>query len=350
MTWIKWLAHVVTTVAFSLLLAVVVAGLSAPWVPLHWLPALQLIPPSFLLLGVCALLFFLLFLRQKRMKWAAMAGLALACVLWVVSKDFKFTPSPELHCDLRVISYNVGSFGFETDRVKQIARLLRQQNADIIALQEFRNHDMEDRQQAVEYLSRMLEMPDYRFEHLPEHTHGAVIFSRFPIIAVDTMFMPREEINTGVIATVESPLGRIGIGNLHLSSYRVSEFLQNEGTGRREKVRRLFRQSMKVLPRQQERVNQVMASTRSYAYPLILAGDFNAVPHSRIMQPFFDRYTDSFHAAGQWAGWSYPIVGPLGFRIDYQFSTSALIPTQHRVLQVKTSDHQPLEVCYTLQP
>lgn len=349
MTWIKRLTHHLTVWLFVLLLLGVVAGVIAPFVPLGWLPLLQVVPPLLLVMGAGVLICLIVFLRQKRLGWAMLALLPLAAVAWSLSKDLRLRAPVEGTCELRVISYNVGSFAFDAERVEQVARLLDRQHADVIALQEFRNHDMGGGQRALAYLSQTLDMPHYRFEHLPQHIHGAVIFSRHPIVRLDTMFMPAAEINTGIIVAIESPLGRIGIGNLHLSSFRVNAFLQ-DSTERWRQVDRLLRHSLEVLPLQQEKVNRVLASTAQYPYPLVLTGDFNAVPHSRIMQPFFARYTDSFLAVGSWAGWTYPVVGPLGLRIDYQFATPALQPTQHRVLHADMSDHQPVEVCYTLMP
>jgi endonuclease/exonuclease/phosphatase (EEP) superfamily protein YafD len=349
MTWIKRLTRGLTVWMFALLLVGVIAGVVAPFVPLSWFPLLQVVPPLLWGLAVLVLIFLIVFLRQKRLNWAVLALVALAGVSWALSKDLRLRAPAEGTCELRVISYNVGSFGFEAERVEHVAHLLRRQHADVIALQEFRNHDMGDGINALSYLARTLEMPHYRFEHLPQHIHGAVIFSRHPIVQIDTMFMPEAEINTGIIAAIESPLGRIGIGNLHLSSYRINEFLDND-RDRWHQVDGLLRNSLTVLPLQQQKVDRVLAITARYPYPLVLTGDFNAVPHSRIMQQFFDRYTDSFLAVGSWIGWTYPIVGPLGLRIDYQFSTPALVPTQHRVLHADISDHQPVEVCYTLQP
>jgi len=352
MTRIKRLARPLAAWLFAMLMVVVIAAVAAPFVPLSWFPLLQVLPPLLGGLGLLVLGFFLMFVRQKRLHLAGLSLLALAGIAWGLSKDVRLRPSGATtqECQLRVISYNVGSFAFEAQRVKAVSQLLRQQEADVIALQEFRNHEMESGQRALDYLARSLDMPHYRFEHLPQHIHGAVIFSRHPIVRIDTMFMPQGEINTGIIATLESPLGRIGVGNLHLSSFRVNEFLQREDSDRWQQFGQLLRNSLDVLPLQQEKVDRVLKTTEVYPYPLVLTGDFNAVPHSRIMQQFFDRYTDSFLAVGRWGGWTYPILGPLGLRIDYQFCTSALVPTRHRVLSADMSDHQPVEVCYTLMP
>lgn len=352
MTRIKRLTRPLAAWLFAMFMVVVIAAVIAPFVPLSWLPLLQVLPPLLGGLSLVAVIFLIVFLRQKRLKLAGLALLALAGIAWGLSKDVRLRPqfSTTDTCHLKVVSYNVGSFAFDAERVKSVSNLLRQQEADVIALQEFRNHSMEDGQQALDYLVGSLDMPHYRFEHLPQHIHGVVIFSRHPIVRIDTMFMPQEEINTGVIATLESPLGRIGVGNLHLSSFRVNEFLQREDSDRWQQFDQLLRNSLDVLPLQQEKVDRVLTTSAAYPYPLVLTGDFNAVPHSRIMQQFFDRYTDSFLAVGHWGGWTYPILGPLGLRIDYQFCTPALVPTRHRVISADMSDHQPVEVCYTLMP
>jgi vancomycin resistance protein VanJ len=352
MTWIKRLTRPLVAWLFAMFMVVVVAAVIAPLVPLSWLPLLQVLPPLLGGLSLIAVGFLLVLIRQKRPQLVGLALLALLGIAWGLSKDVRLRPqgSTTNPCDLKVVSYNVGSFAFEAKRVKQVSDLLQQQEADVIALQEFRNHEMDSGQRALDYLARSLDMPHYRFEHLPQHIHGTVIFSRHSIVSIDTMFMPQEEINTGIIATLESPLGRIGVGNLHLSSFRINEFLQRKDRERWQQFDQMFRNSLDVLPLQQEKVDRVLATSATYPYPLVLTGDFNAVPHSRIMQQFFDRYTDSFLAVGHGGGWTYPIIGPLGLRIDYQFCTPALIPTQHQVLSADMSDHKPVKVCYTLVP
>jgi len=341
-----------TLALFSLLFLVTLAGVLAPFVPLELLPAVQVVTPLMLGLGLLHVIFLFVFIRQKKFAGIILTLLALSGVGWAVSKDFRpFTQEAPSETGLKVISYNVGGFGFEAERVYQTAEALSPLQADVIALQEFRNHQMPDGSLALDYLKRALDMPYVRFEHLPQHIHGGIIFSRYPITAVDTMFMPEREINTGIIATLESPLGRIGVGNLHLSSYRISGTLEeHKGENRLSILNDIYKNSLEVLPLQQEKVDQILETTLHYPYPLVLTGDFNAVAHSRIMQPFFTRYTDSFLASGRGIGRTLPLLGPIGLRIDYQFVSDALIPIRHEVLDIRQSDHRPIAVSYSLMP
>ena len=54
--------------------------------------------------------------------------------------------------------------------------------------------------------------------------------------------------------------------------------------------------------------------------------------------------------AGHGIGFSYPLLGPYGLRIDYQFASKELEVVSHDVIQKDVSDHYPLVVCYRLNP
>lgn len=352
MTRIKRLVFGLMATLFCVFLFFTLAGMLAPYVPVPWWPALQLLPAATPVLALFLLMFLVYFLRQRKALWFSLALLALMGAGWVLSQEVR----PPLNSrgegeDLRVISYNVATFRYEANQAQRIATFLRSQRPDVITLQEFRNQDMGNGQKAVEFLSRALEMPYYRFEHLPEHRHGAVIFSRYPITSVDTLFMPLREINTGIIATLETPQGPLGVGNIHLSSYQVSKLLEDKRDAienRWDVMQLLYQRTLEVLPLQQDKVDQILAGADQYPHPLILTGDFNAVPHSRIVHQFSRRYTDSFIASGGWLGWTYPLLGPWGLRIDYQFASEEVQPLRHRVLHSRESDHYPIEVYYRL--
>ncbi len=345
---IKQLFHVAWIASFALTWLIALAGLLAPYVAIERMAILQVIPPALPLLGGLLLLFLVVFIRTHQAGWATVALIGVLGVTWTQSKDlrpwFRAGDAPAV---LHVFSYNVASFQFEAQYVRRVADLVRERQPDVVALQEFRNHDMGEGQDALRYMAQAMGLPHYRFERLPQHIHGAVIFSRYPIVEIDTLFMPAREINTGIIATLETPQGRIGIGNLHLSSYRMKSLIANRDPGDRlGLVKNIYHKSLEVLSRQQAMVDRVLHISARYPHPLVLVGDFNAVPHSRILHLFARRYTDSYLAAGQGLGWTYPIWRSLGLRIDYQFASEGLRPTRHHVLRQSYSDHYPTEVGY----
>ena len=267
------------------------------------------------------------------------------CAL-VAAKDFQLSiPSKAQAESFSVVSYNVRNFSYDHKEVEAIGALLKDLKADVICLQEFRNHSFPNQIQADKYLAETLNLPYYRFVTLPIHIHGTAIFSRFPISEVDTLFMSKKETNSGILLTLDTPSGKIGVGNLHMSSYRISGVIDQKLRWK-QIVRYVPQQMAKVLKMQQQQVDQVRRKLASYAHPIILTADLNATPHTRISQQFSQYWQDSFRKKGVGLGWTYPINKWMGMRIDYQFASKNLDILSHEVIQKKISDHYPIKVTY----
>jgi len=312
--------------------------------PVSILPEAQIVAPMIPVLGVFHLLFWL-WMRRRARGLALLNLLMLLACGYVVARDLNWPKGQEGDPDLSLVSYNVATFDYNPDNIEKVARLLSTLQPDVVALQEFRNQKLANGRRALDYLAEKMDMPHARFIHLPIHIHGTATFSRFPIIRVDTLFLPQKEINSGILLTLEGPRGPIGVGNVHLTSFNLARIWKKDSTwqGRAWAFRE---NAVDVLRLQQEKVDLVMEKTARYPHPLILCGDLNATPHSRITRPFFQRFEDSFAQGGKGLGWSFPILGPLGIRIDYQFFSQGLAVQSHQVVRSGNSDHYPLLVRY----
>jgi len=348
---IKKASLALVVILYLIPLVLSILGGVAPYLPVGMMTFAQMIPPVLTLLSVINLLFFFFFITRS-LRWAIISGLALGITLWTAGlevKPFTSPASPPYQAHIKVVSLNVAGFAFEADNVDRVADLLKEIDADVITLQEFRYHKLSNAHFALGHIAKALDIKHYRFDHRPENLHGAATFSRFPIVRVDTLFMKSGEINTGIISTVESPIGKVGIANIHLTSYGLKPKLRKDRSYF-EKIKELYRHGIRVVKDQQEKVDQVLAKTRSYPYPLILAGDLNAAPHSRIVQNFRSRFQDSFIEKGAGSGFTYPVLSPYGIRIDYQFAGPELDILSHEVVRKEVSDHYPVVVCYSLTP
>lgn len=345
----KGLAFFLVTGLNLALVVITFLGLIAPWVEVRFFSWIQLIPAFLTFLIPLHIIAFIYYFK-KSFRWMAVSLAAIFCCGWVAMKDIHFSGEPsESPEGFSVMSFNVGTFDFKPDRIDTVASLIRTMDPDVISMQEFRNYKLDGGGYSVDYLKKKLNMPYAKFVHLPHHLHGAVIFSRYPIVKMDTFYLPRAEINSGLLATVKAPMGNIGVGNIHLSSFQVAQTLQSEEK-LKEKVTAVHRRVGMVLPWQQQKVDQILKKAESYPYPVIIAGDFNAAPHTRIHQQFKKRFRDSFAVAGKGVGWTYPLAGPLGVRIDYQYVSSELEVVNHQVISSEVSDHYPIMVTYHLVP
>ena len=342
---------------YLVLLLITCGGALAPFVPVDIASFLQVVAASFPFLFILHLLFLAFFLR-KSISWLMLTLIGLGICVWVLNKDIRWFQSSveqlteetnRVQKSLTVMSFNVGTFDYDPAVIEEAAKLIKELDPDVLTLQEFRNHLLVDSMLALDFIAQELDLQDYEFVHLPVHIHGAATYSRYPIVGLDTLFMPSKEINSGILSTIKTPIGKIGVGNLHLSSFHVAQTLdQNDGW--KAQSRAMYLNTSEVLRLQQEKVNLTLRKAKAYPYPLILTGDLNAPPHSRIAQQFSDYYQDSFLKAGNGRGWTFPLLGPIGMRIDYQFSSDELEVISHEVIRSEVSDHFPLVVKYRLNP
>lgn len=339
--------RILLLVYIFLLLGTLAGGL-APYLDVSVLGYVQFLPVGLSFLIPLHLLAAWSYRGSRWLLLAALLGLGVS--VWVGMKDYRpgsSDPIPE--GDLTVVSFNVRTFEYQNARVDEAAELIRSLEPDVVCLQEFRNHPINEEEKADSYLARKLGMKYYRFVTLPVHIHGAVIFSRFPILKIDTLYVSAKEINSGILATLALPTGKVGVANLHLSSFHL-EGEMKENPSWKEKVKNIPVRLTKVLKLQQQKVELVNERTRHYPYPLVIAADMNSAPHTRITTRLSNRFEDSFIKKGKGLGWTYPLLGPLGVRIDYLFSSSELEILNHRVVPSDVSDHYPIVATYRLVP
>lgn len=345
--------HYIIASFYVPILVVSFLGLLAPYISTSVFAWIQLIPTLFPVLLVVHLLAALYFLRKFRYVFV-FSLLATVGSIWVISHDIN-SSSPEAQTysedeTLRVLSYNIGTFDFKAENIDTSSELLKSLHPDVITLQEFRNHKLADGSYALDYMSQALEMPYHKFIHLPVHIHGAVIYSRYPIVDVDTLFMPRKEINSGILASIKTPFGLVGVGNVHLSSFQIAQTYK-ETEGFIKKLRAIFRRARKVIKLQNDKVDQILSKTANYPNPLIITGDMNATAHTRVNHKLARNMHNSFQEAGEGIGWSYPLFKKmLGLRIDHQYASPEFKAVKHEVVKDGVSDHYPIVGTYLLQP
>ncbi|MFK7972938.1 MAG: endonuclease/exonuclease/phosphatase family protein [Bacteroidia bacterium] len=327
-----------------------IPGYLAPWLRVEWIPVIQLLPVGLAwLIPIHAIAAIWFLVRgHKRTALFALTGLLLS--IWVGSKDWKSSSdAPQEQADIRVASFNVQSFATNADKLTKIGKLIASQNVDVACFQEFKDFEMEgESSTAVETMAGLLNMPHYHFLHRPGYTQGVAVFSSFPIIKLDTLYLFEGEVNHGVLATLRHPKGHIGIGSMHFTSFRLF-YQRSEKNQLKYLLPRLGRNATEGIATHQARIDLVLAKALEYPYPHILAGDLNTAPHTSIARQLRRHYTDSFLAGGQGLGWTYPLLGPLGVRIDHQYASKRWQVISHEVLKSGLSDHDATIASYVLE-
>ena len=300
------------------------------------------------------LLIYLLFRQPFRAVWV---GIVLIVGLPIIHKSYQFTGSSEevVHPSLRVLSYNVSFFSVPTVFSKQYSipdfnmlvtntiGWLKQNDADILCLQEFFDDEDSDIYNTVNALTK-----DTGYQHhfvykdqVKNRTRrGLIILSKFPIVDRGTIFTSQNHYNGAIYADIQTAQGTVRIINVHLESMRLST-LKRSIFG----ALSAYKRGIATHARQ---TDQLIAFIQKSPHPVILCGDLNETPYSYVYHQLGVVMNNAFEEAGQGLGVTY-LGRRLSFlRIDQQFATPGL-----RVLRYTThhditfSQHLPIEASYS---
>jgi endonuclease/exonuclease/phosphatase family metal-dependent hydrolase len=232
-------------------------------------------------------------------------------------------PSPGL---FRVMSYNIHHAEGIDGRldVERIAKLITGANADIVALQEVdRGTERTARRDLSAELARLTGMNVHFEKNIPYQggEYGNAVLTRFPIRNARNTLLPLHGAGEqrGALQVVLNVHGRdVLLINTHLDQ-------------RRDESERLM---------SAEALQRIVAAAGSM--PVIVCGDFNALPQSRTIEIMRGFLTDAWTVAGKGDGFTIPVKNPAR-RIDYLWiSPETIEPLQMLVLHSEASDHLPL--------
>jgi len=214
--------------------------------------------------------------------------------------------------------------------LERIARLISDNKADLVALQEvdFQTKRTGRRDMAGEIgaLAGMTNVFGANID-FEGGQYGNAILSRFPIVSATNHHLPQISPNEqrGLLqATVRLPIGSLTFCSLHLD-HRRPEADRLAGVAR---------------------IHEILADVPT---PQIVAGDFNARPDSETYRAMAPEkiYRDAWKVVGVGDGHTIPSPNP-NARIDYVwFRGGRLMPTAGRVIVSQASDHLPLLIEFT---
>ena len=246
---------------------------------------------------------------------------------------------------VKVLTYNLGKYVAgghritEAEAVPGIKRVLAEQDADIVCLQEFA---LSDTTAFAEYLPAY----PYRAWRLFKGNKffGNATLSKYPIVNKETLLFP-QSCNLALITDIDVAGHTVRIYNCHLESYSISfttlvqrlfhkETFTDEVVQVHERLREATRRRM-------DQVDAVLQSETQCSIPAFLCGDFNDSPLSYTYQQLIRTKKDSFVEAGSGMGSSYSLLWPM-LRIDYILLPQEFSAGEHETLRVPWSDHYPV--------
>jgi len=228
---------------------------------------------------------------------------------------------------IRVMTYNIHHGEGLDGKVDllRIAELIKRERADVVALQEVDKGTQ--RTMRRDFPEELAALTGMRCVFSNNHVfqggeYGNAVLTRFPVKRWSNlhyqMIRPGEQ--RGVLQLVLDVRGRdVVFMNTHIDS-------------RSDDAERWLN------------VGEIEVLGKHYARrPLIICGDFNALPSSRVCQRLGNTFEDVWAEIGEGDGFSFPADKPIK-RIDYIWISKdkSLVPLKAWLPQSDASDHLPL--------
>lgn len=213
---------------------------------------------------------------------------------------------------------------------EKIARLIEEQNPDILALQEYA---------PFENISSEF---DYKYEELEggRSPHGMSILSQYPILNSGSLDFENSD-NNAIFVDILKNDDTLRIYNVHLESLGVKADSLHLSDINEKDSRKLLKRLTGAFKKQQDQVEKFDAHRTSCRYPIIICGDFNNTFYSWAYTNLKGGLNDSFVEAGKGFGKTYSLNGyPL--RIDFILPDSKFKINEHVNFEVRLSDHEPI--------
>jgi endonuclease/exonuclease/phosphatase family metal-dependent hydrolase len=326
--------------------AIGVASLSVYISPeISWIPALFGMAYPYLL--VINLVFIILWIFIKP-KFVIFSLLVILAGFTHIGNYLQFSGKKTEEKGIRVTSYNVkyfmGTSQFPSkENADHITNFLRQNNADIICLQEVR---LNKRQ-----------IFDIRNTRLPQVSHlqlahssfagGQLTMTRFPILNMGELRFKNSG-NMIIFTDILLNTDTVRVYNCHLQSYRLQpaeinfdsiDFNYHKKT--KEKIMELSVKFKDALIKRAEQAATLREHLNQCRYPVIVCGDFNDTPISFTYRTVRGNLKDSFTDSGKGTANTYNGKLP-SFRIDYILYSPKFTSYNFEVSNLNHSDHYPI--------
>lgn len=250
---------------------------------------------------------------------------------------------------VRITSYNVkyfmGSNDFPSkENADHILNFLRQNNADIICLQEVR---LNKRQIFDITDHKLAQIKHMQLAH-SSYAGGQLTLTRFPILYMGEIRFKNSG-NMIIYTDILMNSDTVRVFNCHLQSYRLGKreinTIDSIDFNNDERTKAKFMELGGKFRKAQIKRAEQAATLREYIddspYPVIVCGDFNDTPVSFTYRTVRGNLEDSFTQSGKGTANTYNGKLP-SFRIDYILHSSKYDSYNFEVSTLNHSDHYPI--------
>ncbi|GHB73191.1 endonuclease/exonuclease/phosphatase family protein [Persicitalea jodogahamensis] len=332
----------------------------------YWIPSAHWVA-GFLMLSLPVML---VFHTAFLLVWALLAPKRLVTTLFVLivgypflARTFQFrrtSDEPSLPSEistrepLTVLNYNVFSFGLydyqygnNKETVKKFGTWISEQNADVLCLQEYFDHEG----MADFNFTEKLQRKGYKYHSFlrklsqgETSRSGMAVFSKYPIVAIrDTLFSGQNGLLQADIAWQGDTVSVIDV-HLYSMTLQLSAIVNKDDYEKsKHEAKYAYKQMRKGFEKRGEEVKLLKSWIDDTPHPTIVCGDFNETPYSYVYGSLRKYLANAFEQKGSGFGFTYNHL-PYFIRIDNQFYDSNKLELLdfNTLNQVPYSDHYPL--------
>jgi endonuclease/exonuclease/phosphatase family metal-dependent hydrolase len=259
----------------------------------------------------------------------------------------------------RVVSWNVARF-IELKRNNnkgshtrlRMFDLIKEQNADILCLQEFHTSTNNEYYNNIEAVKKKLGFPYFYFsfdEDGDKHYYSSIIFSRYPIIDSGLIRYPRPTLPDALIhADIKLDNDTFRIYTTHLQSlqfkrtdYERIERIKNADDSLLSNSRNILSKLKKGITNRSIQADLIDEVLDISPHPVLFCADLNDVPNSYTYSTVRGNMQDAFLKKGFGIGRTYSSLSPT-LRIDYIFADNHFKIKQFNRIVKNYSDHYML--------
>lgn len=318
-----------------------------------FLPVLGLAAPGVYVASVVLLLYWIIrwrWVQAGAMLLLVAAGLGKVSLFWRPEIRRSYEEKISERGTFGVMTYNVRGFYGEEGRssVDEVVRLIREQNPDIVCLQEF-NGRLAGASEAFRLLGEEYESARLGAEKDPDPSDdaGLAILSKYRILRSETVLTPHSSVWADVLIGDDT----VRIFNDHLHSTAINaddnEYITTRrflsDTAREVKLRSIVTRLRENSELRAAQVDSIAAQIGATRTGRIVCGDFNDTPVSYVYRRMAAGLEDAFSRCG--SGYSHTYRGFFNtLRIDYVLYSDEFRAVAYGVLPVEYSDHHPVVV------
>ena len=276
--------------------------------------------PILIIINILLLIFWIV-------SWKKRAAVFLVLPLFFIiptRRWINYTPTKKETPNLKIISLNgkSGKFGDEN-----IYNFLNDQKADVVLTQEYKS---------AENLKG--------FEYFERNFPVVKIQSRFPI--VESGIVETDAKNGRCIYADIKINGKIiRFVNVYMEPFYLDKSMvkpTKDMNVNEEKAKNIIHKLVPTFRKHQSQITPIKGFLDNSPYPIILAGDFNAVPNSYEYYTLSENLEDTFLKVGKGSGTSFHDF-KFPIKIDHIFASKSITPISYKVDRgVKISDHFPV--------